>query len=464
MKNKGSFILMAFLFLTPAASHATDKLLQQSDLKYLGAFRVPKIDMGGPQYQGLAYGGAAIAYNASNNSLFITGHDSNQQVAEISIPAIVNSANISSLNTASVLQNLVDITEGNRGNIKIDGTGGIANGTKIGGLLKYDNNLIGTSYAYYDGSYQAVRSHFISGTTLSAAGDFLGMYEVGAKPSQVPQAGFVAGYMTTIPNNWQTALGGKVLTGQSALSILGRTSSGPAAFAFDPSNLGTTPAEATALLYYPLGNQTIGTYYSSQTLYNKGSHHSGVIFPSGTKSIIYTGKQGLGPACYGPGTNIQSEHGNRYNFPPPNNTCMGQVMTDAADPCCYDPVDLSKGAHAYPYADYVWAYDASDFARVKEGGRIIDNPSANLVDSVSITSTETYKPWHIKPYATWTINFPTVQQGYTIFSGSSAYDEANKKLYISQVQSDNYSWPIIHVFKVDTAQGAPTILNMKTLE
>ncbi|OFZ19484.1 MAG: hypothetical protein A2X94_09040 [Bdellovibrionales bacterium GWB1_55_8] len=436
----------------PTPPPAGKKLLHSADLTYLGAFLVPKQDMGGPQYQGLSYGGSAIAYNPVNHSLFIVGHDNNQQVAEISIPAPVNSSTLSDLNTATVIQNLVDITEGNRLNLKTDGGPIEVNGVKIGGLLKYGDKLIGSAYAYYDAGHQAVRSHFRSGLNLATAGDFEGMFELGSKPTPVPQAGFIGGYMTAIPSNWQAELGGKVLTGMSALSILGRTSSGPAAFAFDPDQLGPMPAPVSALLYYPIDHQTIGTYYSSQTLYNKGSHHSGVVFPSGTATILYTGKHGLGEACYGPGTDIQAEHGNRYNSPPPDNTCRGIAMTNTADPCCYDPVNFNKGAHAYPYVDFVWAYDAADLARVKAAGRIVDDPSPNLVDSALPSSTESYKPWHIKPYATWTLTYPTIQEGYGLSSGASAYDDENRTLYTVQVMTDNYSLPVIHMFRISTGE------------
>jgi hypothetical protein len=447
MPFRSMFISLILLLSLHSRVQSQDKLIGSADLIYLGAFRVPADDMGGPRYQGLAYGGSAIAYHPNHNSLFIVGHDQNQQVAEISIPDIINSSNINDLRIATVLQPLVDITEGHMPYLNADGSA-VTNGSKLGGLLLYDNKVIGSIYAYYDGGHNATKSHFRTSLSLSTTGDFEGIYEVGNKPVPVPQAGFIAGYMTPIPNNWQSILGGKVLTGMSALSILGRTSSGPAAFAFDPSQLGPTPAPAIALLYYPLDHQTIDTYYTSRTSYNKGTHHSGVVFPAGTRSILFFGRQGIGDACYGFGTNIASENGNRFDYAPPKNICMGAPMTDTANPCCYDPVDLNKGAHAYPYVDYVWAYDANDLARVKAGGRIVDNPSSNLVDSVMPTSTETYKPWHIKPYAQWQIHFPTQQLGYSISSGAAAYDEAHKRLYLVQVQADG-GLPIIHAFNVN---------------
>jgi hypothetical protein len=84
-----------------------------NDFTYLGAFRVPQGDLGGPLYHGLNYGGAAIAYYPAHNSLFIVVHDWDQLVAEISIPAPVKTSDIDSINTATLMQNLADITEGN---------------------------------------------------------------------------------------------------------------------------------------------------------------------------------------------------------------------------------------------------------------------------------------------------------------------------------------------------------------
>lgn len=425
--------------------HAQEMLLQPNDISYIGSFRVPTGDLGGPAYHGLNYGGSVIAYNPDNNSLFIMGHNIDQLFAEISIPQLVKSTNLKELNTSIVLKNLHDITEGNRKKIKIDGS--VQEDARIGGLIKYGDRLIGSIYSYYDGAYTAVRTHFTSGTKLDSIGDFAGVYDVGQKPDPVPQAGMLGGYMTTIPVNWQSRLGGKLLSGMSALAILGRTSSGSAAFAIDPATFSAEKAApATALLYYPLTNQTIGDYYSSQTIYNKASRHVGVTFPSGTRSILYSGRQGLGEACYGPGTNIESEHGNKYNNPPPANTCMGVPMSDTSNPCCYDPVNLSKGPHAYPYSDYIWAYDAEDLERVKNGGRIIDNPSPNLVDGISPTTTETYKPWHIKPYAHWAITYPLTETRL-FTSGAAAYDETNHILYLAQGAADG-DRPVIHAYKL----------------
>jgi len=442
------------ILVAPDSIHAEvkDKLLYETDLEYLGAFRVPKTDMGGPLYQGLAYGGQSIAYNPINNSLFIVGHSQNQQTAEISIPEIVKSDKIEDFKTATVIQNLVDITNGYRDKITADGQTAIVNGANIGGMmiwkykgkdtdkLKYENWLIGSVFAYFDGAYQAVKSHFATSVKLSSSSSqFSGMLQLGTTPSPVPQAGFIGGYMTPIPEKWQVALGGEALSGASGLAVVSRSSYGPAAFSFYPDELieGKSPAKATALLYYDSTHPTIGTYESSGTLYHMGTILTGVNFPAGTQSIIFTGVHGLGDSCYGIGTASKTE-------------------ADTNPDYCYDPSIQSKGTHAYPYALYAWAYDAEDLARVKAGGRIVDNPSDNLVDGITKTSTENYKPWHIRPYAHWAFKLPFFNNvaGYR---GASTYDEKNKRLYLVQHGVDG-NWPIIHAFQVNTGASEPALL------
>ena len=441
-----SLLLLLIISVHPNHIHAGEKLLQESDFEYLGAFRVPKTDMGGPLYQGLSFGGHAIAYNQINNSLFIVGHGHSQLTAEINIPEIIKSDNIENLKTSTVIQNLADITNGHRDKITADGNKDIGNGASMGGMMtwKYkrkdgteENWLIGSVCAYYDGDYEAVKSHFATSLKLSSSSpQFSGMLELGTKPSPVPQAGFIGGYMTPIPGKWQDSLGGKALSGMSGLPIISRTSLGPAAFSFYPDELveKKSPAKATALLYYPLEHPTIGDYGSPGTLetsgrlYNMGTFQTGVIFPTGTQSIIFTGQYGLGEACYGQGTN-KIEEASMPNY-------------------CYDPSDQSKGVHTYPYAIYAWAYDAEDLARVKAGGRIVDNPSENLVDGITKTSTENYKPWHIRPYAHWAIKLPFADNT-SGFKGASAYDEESKRMYLVQLFADG-DRPIIHVFQIKT--------------
>src|SRR5688572_20225417 len=75
-------------------------LIRQRDLIYLGAFRLPGGQIGESSFE---YGGTALAFNPSRNSLFLVGHDHHQAIAEIAIPPI-RTGPIPELATAEVLQ------------------------------------------------------------------------------------------------------------------------------------------------------------------------------------------------------------------------------------------------------------------------------------------------------------------------------------------------------------------------
>ena len=68
----GGFLVAVVSAVTPApAPTGTEPLLQQSDLKYEGAFRLP---VGPTDQTSFAYGGTGMAYNPARNSLFMVGH------------------------------------------------------------------------------------------------------------------------------------------------------------------------------------------------------------------------------------------------------------------------------------------------------------------------------------------------------------------------------------------------------
>jgi len=357
---------------------------------------VPTGKFGSGQNAIFDYSDAGLAYNPNNNSLFIKGHIYGQLVAEISIPAIVNSSNMSSLKTATVLQNFAEISEGHLWDENI------GNGMRLGGLLVYNSKLIGAAWAYYDAAGAQTKSHFTSGTTLATSGDCHGLYTVG---NVFPA--FVGGYMTTIPSAWQSALGGPALTGHCCTSIISHQSLGPSAWVFDPDKLGVqNPVPATPVVYYPIDHPTLGTYGgngSANPLYNMSTLITGIVFPQGTRSVIFFGRTGMGTPCYGTGAD------------------------------CNDPVDSSKGTHAYPYSSYLWAYDVNDFIAVKNG---------------------TKNPWDITPYYHGAISLPFDTGGNNL--NGAAYDPTTQRIYVAQKCADGNCRPVIHVFKVNVTTSGDT--------
>lgn len=400
-------------------------LIQQGDFEYQGAFRVPRGNLGGESSypQTLARGGAGLTYNPANDSLIMISRFSEKLAVEISIPEVVNADQVSDLKTAQLIQQPGNVANGQWHKLKLDGSN-IPNGGVPGGLLVSQGKLIGSSFAYYDGAAEAARSHFTASLNWAAEGSqFQGMFRVGLHPVDPNGAngGFVGGYMAHIPDNWQEKLGYPALTGKGAIGIISRSSLGPAAWGFDPDNLGKVdPTPAEFFVGYPISHPTLGTYEGTSLYYNMATEINGLVFPVGSSSLLFFGRHGLGfnghgDSCYGSGTSDMSLHGTPDG--------QGNVY-------CYDPSSSDKGAHAYPYVYQVWAYDANDLLDVKAG---------------------TKNPWDIVPYARWEFELPFADSSKKI--KGVAYDPSTQRIFIAQHNTDRITnpyefYPIIHVFKL----------------
>lgn len=391
---------MILLFAIGASAQTTEPLIEQANLVYVGAFRLPA---GTTDQTSFNYGGTALTYDAADNSLFIVGHPNYQYSAEVSIPAIVNSANINDLNTATLIQPFADPLAGQINTVDPAET----NAKKIGGELVYGNALIVSVYSYYDANGTQSTSHFVRPLTLSTTGQVRGPFRVG---SQYP--GFVSGYMALIPPDWRQLFGGPALTGNCCLNIISLQSNGPAASVFDPALLGTTnPLPAIPVVGYPHAYPLGPGGTTQNSIFNWSTKITGIVFPIGTRSVLFFGHQGTGPFCYGIGASTS---------PLPVHEC-------------YDPTGSSKGVHAYPYVYQVWAYDANDLVSVKEGRK---------------------EQYQIQPYAIWSFILPIPDLTGQHLIGGAAYDPQTNRIYISQQCVGTNCEPIINVFQVN---GLPPI-------
>jgi len=362
-------------------------LINQNNLSYLGAFTVPKGAFGSSTF---AYGGTAIAFNPVNNSLFMVGHDWDQAIAEIKIPTTLStSGNWNNLPTAAVLQPFQDV-QSRIPNFSLEGN------SKIGGLQVINGQLYGTFYEFYDGDTDAVASHFrFNSTNLSSP--LSGLFQVGNMGG-----GYVGGYMAPVPAEWQPSFGAPYMTGQAALAIIGRTSSGPAAFGFDPQSLGSTPAPAIPYVYYPLDHQLGNMVGSPNWLFNGTTEIRGMTFIPGTRTVLFYGSNGTNSIGYGMPEDFNDNNRKDKTYHSQN------------------------GAYSYE----VWAYDANDFLAVKNG---------------------TKQPWEIRPYTTWFFDVPTPEGAKHL--GGVAFDPATNRLYVSQLNAgfDGFDvYPIVQVYQVST--------------
>lgn len=424
-------------------------LLQASSLTFLGSFRVPA-SQGGENTP--AFGGTGLTYFSPHDSLLMVGHDHYQKVGEFTIETPVIAETIAELPRATLLQPFTDILQGKL--YTIDGD--TSNGVKIGGLTPRfpDESLIVTAWSYYDaGSPKQTRTHFrvakwdfstltpddVSGPYQVGAG-FTGIVDATPEEHAIRTGGFVSGYMCVIPSEWQQAFREFTrLTGQGGgISILTRTSSGPAVSAFDLTPEGAhDPVPAMLLMGYPSdsSNQasdfhhpTLGDWGiddSGTGLYNGTQTFRGMVFPDHTRSVLFVGWRGT-TFCYGPGTDDPAlDH---VPIEPPQYDADGERVVH-----CYDPTEPSKGTHGYPCEPCIYAYDANDLLAVQEGA---------------------CKPWDVVPYATFALpipfpeNFPnavTLSPAYQLMG--AAWDPGRRWLMVSGYRQDGDA-PLIHCFKV----------------
>lgn len=381
---------------TPATDSAS-KRLSFDDLVYQGGFRVPDESNG----ESFSYGGQQLAYNPITDSLFIGSLHS--KVAEVSIPSLVKTDRAQDMPVASVLQPFHDPAEGRLRDIAPDGV-------VLDGLLVHDGRLYGTGLIYYDASNSQRVSHFSRSLDLTRA-ETPRIHQVG----ETGKAGFVAGYMATVPQDLRAALGAPAVTGQCCISIISRSSYGPALFAWNPVDLGRRdPLPATPLLYYPQDHATLGKWEGTNEVFGGTTEVAGVAVISGTSTVLFAGRNGMGPFCYGEGTPDQRK---------------AAEPQAGGEKFCYDPTSTDKGQHAFPYRLQFWAYDAGDLAKVREGDK---------------------KPWDVRPYAVWPFELPAIGDPYPRL-GAMAYDPARRRLFLTQMFGDKDGYarrPIVHVFTI----------------
>jgi len=367
------------------------------DLVYQGAFRVPADDNGGS----FSYGGQTLAYNPATNTLLVGSRHGT--VAEVTIPAPVKGTSLEALPTAAYVQPFRDPADGHIRDIGEEGV-------SLNGLLIQDGRLYGTGLIYYDAAHTQRLTHFSRSLDLSRP-EVQRIYEVGEKG----KAGFVAGYMASVPPEWRSALGGTAVTGQCCIPIVSRTSWGPSLFSWNPADLGRRdPVPVTPLLYYTQQHATLGSWEGSNGSYGGTTEMAGVAIINGTRTVLFAGRNGLGPFCYGEGTS----DARKATEPGPN-----------GEKYCFDPTSSDKGQHAYPYRLQFWAYDVTDLAAVRAGDK---------------------EPWDVVPYGVWPFELPSLGQPQPRL-GRLTYDAAGRRLFLTQLfaERDEYAYrPLIHVYAV----------------
>ncbi|MEZ6130622.1 MAG: Calx-beta domain-containing protein [Planctomycetaceae bacterium] len=435
---------------------------------YLGGFELPAGGDHGEFTFGGGYGGLGLALrpNAAGtaSSLYVVGGNTYQSsfegysfdvsanafVAEVSIPSDLTT-DPHRMSMASVLSS-VDLTGmletnslGQLGDVVFEGNGANYE-IQIDDLLVVDGRLAVSAYVGYDVGLGATHSHFfIDELNLADVtdDDVVGLFDVTqgltGQGFDGTDAGFVAGYMTDIPQEWQAALGGTHLMGQAAINGVLRTSVGPSAFAFDAASIGTAHFQTPEVLaYYPLAaNEWLGEVPQplaftfpehdgapaliDDPLFNWNATVEDVTFVPGTRSVLFFGSIGV-------------------------NEDTGESFVGYGDSPVYN--DFARGHYKGPHSlngDYeyqVWAYDVHDYIKVRNGEMA---------------------PWDVQPTNVWTFDFPgLIDHDPAKHLGGTAFDPVTNRLYVAQQRIGDAlngipgQSPIIHVFQLGPAPQQTT--------
>jgi len=394
-----------------SVNEASSGLLYPEDFVYKGAFRFPSFS-DWQSYDRWGYGATSLSYSPVGDprgqndgyygSLFGTGHVYAKKVSEISIPSPVNSKNLETLPVANSLQSFTDITEGLTSSYsELDSFGGLAYVPAQGSQKK--DLLYWSWYTYY-----AVQSpgnidfpsFGSSELDLSKVGDALGLWKVGPYGEEEYNQKRTSRYMFDIPLSWankytpgKTIMAGK---GDGAGNVA--NSHGPTMIAFTPISTSQPPVsravlDAQILVNYPPS----GNYFPDWTACDAWTGASWVK-SGGKEAIVVVGRKGLGKECYG--------------------------SPDISSQYCYDPCDLTKGYHCYPYETQFLLYNPQDLAEVAQGRK---------------------QPYEVVPYAVYKPAEHLLNPSCPATIGVAS-DRERGILYTAESNAEN---PIVHTFILD---------------
>ncbi len=375
-------------------------LLTESNLTYMGGFRMPLAsdqDLGTSHF---GWGGAAITPYldpaTGKLTLYMQGHPSKPgHISQIEVPdQFVVSEKWTDLPTAKVIKKFQDVTNG------LLSTIGDSSGSSISlyGLLPYNNKLILSASIFY--TYTQNTSHAVTNLDLSNSTGTQGFYPFSSDTLAPPRA--LGGSMDFIPTAWRSALGGSAVTGQQSLPVISTNSAGPSLTVFDPNDVGLkNPIPGKTLLYYPVNAPLCGSAGCDNTanpIYNGISTIRGRAMVPNTRSILFVGSHSGGQYWYG-------------DNPSPTGL--------------YDSIRPSgRGPHATAYEYRIWAYDVNDLVAVKSGNKL---------------------PHEVRPYKIWQLPELTKIDPTAYITGVG-FDPVSSMLFVTTAYGDK---PRVEVYKIN---------------
>lgn len=366
-------------------------------LEYLGGFRLPKSKKGVSR---LGYAQGIFALRPIKNSFFIIGHTHHQAIAELTIPELSLSEDISQWPMAKFEQPFSNIfprvKNGNPDNIN-----------RITGMAVIEQQLVVNGMEYYDGGADANNT-----TLIIRQIDDLNKSLIDGFFS-LQGAAHAAGWISKIPEHWQRALNSEYLVGNaSTYPINARSSIGPTAFGVqlwgilngkESSGLILTDRYMDFNIKQPIQPDQYNKKRDNDLWTEESRAYYGFIIPK-TSSYFVIGDSGGHKS--GIGYKITQDNGRK---------CPG--------PCAFSARDIYN---------YFWLFDVNDFVAVKAGLK---------------------QPHQIRPY-----KYGIFDKRYTRSDLiAAAYEESSQKLFVlygneDRSQSKYEKAPIMRVYKVNPEQ------------
>ena len=297
---------------TPGGNPLDLPLYDPSRIEYLGGFLLPNGggDIGGQRHEGFKWapmGHGGIAYNPTNNSLFLTGSTLNNNqfdsvIAEVSIPTnLAQSGNPGSYETAQLIQGF-SIACGQVGKQRQVNTSGAGSGSPITGMVVDGDRIIMTATAFYLNS-ATNRSVFIRSTDLNDD-TVEGPFGVTSLNQRIVGNG-VGGLL---PENWAEHYGHRVMLGGGGnISTMNTGCYGPGFHLFDPDS-----KQGRNLCYYtPIDTGVPGWAWTTprgdtSAIWNGLSTHRGTVILPDSRTFMAYGHGGS-DAFYDSGGAITGE-------------------------------------------------------------------------------------------------------------------------------------------------------------
>ena len=415
-----------------------------SSTAYAGAFRIDA-EPGGTGDMHDAF--APMAYNPTNDSVFIAGWYTQRTIAEFDIPALVSAtayADISTLNIGAALQTLTSFTGA--------GTGETVEGMIAGLFVGASNRMLVTTFEHYaqDASYKTIYRVIRDCSTLSTSavdGYFTTDYDSAA-----------GGWISAVPTAMQTDLDGTHITGfsnsGSRRSSTQSLSMGPAAYTADMTSLMANSSTAASTVL--AGAQNVICRYRldpeglipDSELYNWDGV-SAIL----TSNPLWTASADLSYGEIVPGTRTYMvwgsmcmvDSGGWYG----NNSGTG---ANARPPdVAYDPSFDNQGPHPRDPDDWhyhVWLYDVDDLISVQAG----TTPASWAARyAAEFGTARALQPHELRPYEWRKFTMPFDTGAGEKFIGGGARKSSSNQVMLSLSRKDSTQGvdaPVIVVFNM----------------